>query len=138
MKGWLDIDVLTHIIDNNKNLKLTQNQDHKFNGQRQICNFVKKKKFWLNIMNQWLNIKTPLYINRGDFGEWYGEKKLPGGGDQPFIPYYVVVRNRLGLCKYFVIKLDIFWKLIACWVIHARLKFSQGVRVSRGGAVVCK
>ena len=40
-----------------------------------------------------------------------GQKKLPGGGSgglSPPKPYYVVVRNGLNLCKYFVIKLYLY------------------------------
>ena len=47
--------ILTHMIDINETLKLTQGQGHKVKGQGHICNFV-KNLFWLYIMNQWLDI----------------------------------------------------------------------------------
>ena len=35
--------ILTHMIDINETLKLTQGQGHNVKGQGQICNNVKKK-----------------------------------------------------------------------------------------------
>ena len=40
MNGWIFM-ILTHMIDTNKNIKLTQGQGHRVKGQGQIKSYVK-------------------------------------------------------------------------------------------------
>ena len=41
MNGWIFM-ILTHMIDTNENIKLTQGQGHRVKGQGHIISYVKK------------------------------------------------------------------------------------------------
>ena len=49
MNGWIFM-ILTHMIDTNENIKLTQGQGHRVKGQGQIKSYV-KTLVRLKIMN---------------------------------------------------------------------------------------